>query len=134
METCRAISKLLPQYVKFPSTDVIKDIVQGFEDYWGFPPTAGAVDDHTYVIKPKQSASDYYNRKGYYSIIVQGIVDYRGLFLYVYIGWPGKAHDARVFVNSSLYQKGCSGTLLPDLKRKVDVPLGVTQHILLYHG
>ena len=32
------------------------------------------------------------------------------------IGWPGKVHDARVLVNSLLYRKAKSGTLLPDWK------------------
>ena len=36
-----------------------------------------------------------------------------------YIGWPGKVHDARVLVNSSLYRKAMSGTLLPDWKRTI---------------
>ena len=27
---------------------------------------------------------------------------------------PGKVHDARVFVNSSCFRKGCNGTLFPD--------------------
>ena len=31
-------------------------------------------------------ASDYYNRKGYYSVIMQAVVDFRGLFMDVYIG------------------------------------------------
>ena len=41
---------------------------------------------------------------------MQVMVDFHGLFMDVYIGWPGKVHDARVFVNS-LYQKGKSGTV-----------------------
>ena len=44
----------------------------------------------------------------------------------VNIGWPGKCHDARVFVNSSVYLKGNSGSLLPQATRRlsgVDVPL-----------
>lgn len=45
---------------------------------------------------------------------MQGVVDYRGLFMDVYIGWPGKVHDARVFTNSSLYRKGMNSTLFPD--------------------
>ena len=32
----------------------------------------------------------------------------------VNIGWPRKVHDARVFVNSSCFRKGCNGTLFPD--------------------
>ena len=52
---------------------------------------------------------------------MQAVVDYQGLFIDVYIGWPGKVHDARVFVNSSFY-----GTLFPQRNRVirgVDVPL-----------
>lgn len=53
-------------------------------------------------------------------------MDYRGWFMNAYIGWPGKVHDARVLVNSSLYRKAMSDTLLPDWKRTisgVQVPL-----------
>ena len=69
---------------------------------------------HIPITKPKESPSDYYNRKGYYSIIMQEFVDYRGVFMDAYIGWPGKVHDARVLVNSSLYQNATSSTLLPN--------------------
>ena len=83
----------------------MKKIVDGFEMFWGFPQAAGAIDgSHIPIIRPEESASDYYNRKGYYSIIVQALVDHLGLFMDVCIGWPGKVHDARVFVNSSLSQ------------------------------
>ena len=33
---------------------------------------------------------------------MQAMVDFRGLFMDVYIGWPGKVHDAHFFVNSSI--------------------------------
>ena len=42
------------------------------------------------------------------------------------IGWPGKLHEAQILVNSSLYTKAISHTLLHDWKRQlfgVDVPL-----------
>ena len=122
VETSHAISThLLPQYVKIPDGDKLKDIVEGFETCWGFPQAAGAIDgSHIPIIRPDESASDYYNRKGYYSVIMQAMVDFRGLFMDVYIGWPGKVHDARVFVNSSLYQEGVCGTLLPDWNRGND--------------
>lgn len=127
IETCEALTLLLPEYVKIPKDDGLKDIVTGFNDCWGFPQAVGAIDgSHIPILKPQESASDYYNRKGYYSIIVQALVDFRGLFLDVYIGWPGKVHDARVFINSSLYNKGNSGTLFPRMLKTmhgVDVPL-----------
>ena len=126
--TCDAITKhLFPRYVCFPSGDRLRDVVANFETCWGFPQAAGAIDgSHIPIIRPMESASDYYNRKGYYSIIMQAVVDYRGWFLDAYIGWPGKVHDARVLVNSSLYRKAMSGTLLPDWKRTIcgiQVPL-----------
>ena len=95
VETNHAISThLLPQYVKIPDGDKLKDIVKGFETCWGFPQAAGAIDgSHIPIIRPDESASDYYNRKGYYSVIMQAMVDFRGLFMDVYIGWPGKVHD-----------------------------------------
>ena len=51
---------------------------------------------------------------------MQALVDFRGLFMDVYIGWPGKVHDARVFTNSSLYQRGINGTLFPDWSREMN--------------
>ena len=121
VETCQAIAThLLPRYVQIPQGNRLIEIVNGFETCWGFPQVAGAIDgSHIPIIRPDESASDYYNRKGYYSIIMQALVDFRGLFMDVYIGWPGKVHDARVFVNSSLYHKGTRGTLFPDWKRNI---------------
>ena len=88
---------------------------------------AGAIDGtHIPVLKPQESSSDYYNRKGFYSILIQAVVSSSGYFLDVNIGWPGKIHDARVLANSSLYHKANNGELLPDWKRTingVEVPL-----------
>ena len=57
---------------------------------------------------------------------MQALVDHRGMFSDIYLGWPGKVHDARVFSNSSLYAKGQQGTLVPNWTKclnGVDVPL-----------
>ena len=114
-------TKLLARYVHLPKGTRLREIVDGFEVCWGFPQVAGAIDGtHVPVIKPQDDPSDYYNRKGFYSIIMQAVVDYRGLFLDTYIGWPGKVHDARVFSNSCIYRKGTEGTLLPNWKRQIN--------------
>ena len=87
----------------------------------------GAVDGtHIPILSPQECPADYYNGKGWHSILMQGVVDHQGRFIDVYIGWPGRVHDARVFANSSLYQRGQSKTLLPDWKEMIagrNVPL-----------
>ena len=49
------------------------------------------------ILAPEDCTKDYYNRKGYHSIILQAIADHRYCFTDINIGWPGSVHDARVF-------------------------------------
>jgi len=51
---------------------------------------------------------------------MQAVVDFHGLFMDTYIGWPGKVHDARVFLNSSICHKGREDILLPGWKRQIN--------------
>ena len=37
--------------------------------------------------------------------ILQGSVDNKGRFVDIYVGWPGRVHDARVFDNSTCFNK-----------------------------
>ncbi len=74
----------------------------------------GAIDgSHIPILKPQP---DYYNQKGYYSIVMQAVVDFRGIFMNVNIGWPGKVHDSRVCF---FYQKAESGTLFRTWSRTI---------------
>lgn len=85
---------------------------------WNFPQCAGAIDGcHIPVRAPLLNHTDYYNRKGWYSIIIQAVVDADCLFRDIYVGWPGSVHDARVFANSSLYQKATDGNILQGNER-----------------
>ena len=93
------VSHLFHRYVYMPQGERLRQVVADFETHWGFPQVAGAIDGtHIPIIKPNDCASDYYNRKGFYSVIMQAVVDSSGLFLDSYNGWPGKVHDARVRV------------------------------------
>ena len=114
---CKAIVKLLlPKYITFPNGTRLQHVMAGFLSR-GFPQCAGAIGGtHIPVEAPAENASDYYNRKGWHSVILQGTgtVDHEGLFTDIYTGWPGRVHDARVFSNSGLYSKAESGSLLPN--------------------
>ena len=58
---------------------------------------------HIPIIAPPVNAKDYYNRKSFHSISLQGVVNHQCKFMDVYIGWPGSVHDACVLANSNIF-------------------------------
>ena len=125
---CAAIVRyLLPEYIQIQTGNSLKEIVLSFKNDMGFPQCAGAIDGtHIPIISPKVCPADYYNRKGWHSIILQGTVNNLGHFMDIYVGWPGRVHDARVFVNSSIFRKDEDKKLLPnwtEVIAETDVPL-----------
>ena len=122
LETCEAIAQhLLQVHVRFPTGQTLKHVIRGFDAKSGFPQVAGAIDGtHIPIIRPQVNATDYFNRKGFHSLVMQAVVDFRGVFTDVYIGWPGRVHDARIFSNSDLYLKGSNGQLFPDQTRTIN--------------
>ena len=112
--------------MKLPQGEAVKEAVDGF-DRLGFPQAVGAIDgSHIPIVRPNENATDFYNRKCFHSILLQGVVDHGGIFIDIYVGWPGRVHDARVFNNSSIFQKGLNGELFPNLPKQfgsVQVPL-----------
>ena len=118
---------LLATYIKFPQGEELRDTVEGFKSKWGMIQCAGAVDGcHIPVMPPASNHTDFYNRKGWYLIVLQAVVDENYLFTDVCVGWPGSVHDARVLANSSLYKRAeekhilCGETVT---HRGVDIPI-----------
>ena len=75
------VKVLMPLYIKIPSEHEMRIIVDRFETKWGFPQCLNAIDgSHISISAPTNNHTDYYNRKGWYSMIVQAIVDYEFLF------------------------------------------------------
>jgi len=68
----------------------------------------------------KENALDYYNRKGYYSVILLALVDHEYKFLDVYVGWPDSVHDVRMLSNSELYSKSENHTVLPRWTKSIN--------------
>ena len=106
---------LLKEYIKFPSGNHLDCIVDEFKTKWGVPQCIGAIDGcHIPISAPSHLHTDYYNRKGWYSMLVQGVVDADYCFLDVCVGWPGSVHDARVFAKSTLYNQIEHNHILPN--------------------
>ena len=99
-ETCEAIAQhLLQVHVRFPTGQTLKQVIRGFDAKSGFPQVAGAIDGtHIPIIRPQVNATDYFNCKGFHSLVMQAVVDFWGVFTDVYIGWPGRVHHARIFL------------------------------------
>ncbi|XP_068738749.1 uncharacterized protein [Montipora capricornis] len=96
---------LLPRYIFFPQNQQeVQDQIDGFRDCAGFPQVVAALDGcHVPIIAPLQSPEDYVNRKGFHAVTLQGLVDSNYRFVDIFVGWPAKVHDARVFKNSPLF-------------------------------
>lgn len=99
--------KLLEKVVLWPSPEEQQEMKDMFLELKGFPGIVGMIDgSHITIRKPKERGVDYYNRKDYYSIVLQAVVREDLRFTHLYAGWPGKVHDARIFRCSSLQTNG----------------------------
>ena len=114
-DVCAAILKRLQsKYITIPKRNELENIISKYKRKWGFPACFGAIDGtHIPISAPYLAHSDYINRKGYHSIVMQAVVDCNYLFRDIVVGWPGSVHDARVLSNSKIFQSAEENTLLP---------------------
>jgi hypothetical protein len=74
-------SILLKQYIRWPTPSAMKKFAQEFQDIHDIPYVAGAVEgSHIPIVAPRLHAADYYNRKGFHFILLQGVVSSKCLF------------------------------------------------------
>ncbi|XP_038053730.1 protein ANTAGONIST OF LIKE HETEROCHROMATIN PROTEIN 1-like [Patiria miniata] len=120
-QTCQAIvSVLTPKLIRLPKGEALQQIVNGFETRWGFPQCGGAIDGTHLPVLPRGFKTDFYNRKGWFSVVLQGMIDHQYRFMNVNFGFPGSVHDTRVFANSSIFQLGEAGQLFPPTTRMIE--------------
>ncbi|KAH7987069.1 hypothetical protein HPB51_026561 [Rhipicephalus microplus] len=75
----------------------------------GLPDNIDAIDGcHVCITRPTECEEDYYNRKRFHCIILQAVCDADMVFTDVFVGFPGKAHDAMVLEESFLFEKAAS--------------------------
>lgn len=120
LEVCSAIRNvLMPKFLQWPDEDKLSVIKAEFESISGIKNVGGSMyTTHIPIIAPKISVAAYFNKrhternqKTSYSITVQGVVDPRGVFSDVCIGWPGSMPDDQVLEKSALHQRANKGAL-----------------------
>ena len=103
-EVCQAIHCHDTAF-KCPTTeDEWKDVARGISEKWDFHHCCGCINvKHVRIKAPPHSGSQYYNKKGYYSIIMLAVVDANYKFMYVDVGSYGADSDAGIFRHCGLF-------------------------------
>lgn len=95
----------LQKFVIWPND--VQTVNNEFEIKKNFPGVIGAIDStHIRIKPPSGHSNDYFNRKKFHSVILQAVCRGDKRFTDIFCGWPGRVHDARVFQNSPLRQRG----------------------------
>lgn len=73
-----------------PNAEKMKELSLYFEQRRGLPQCVEAIDgSHIPIVAPQEYHTEYFNRKGWYSIVFQAVVDgkvvYFGIFLPGYL-------------------------------------------------
>ena len=119
---CEAIAKRATEFIKFPVTE--QEVLQSirlFTNKSPFPQVVGAIDGSHIALKtvPVNERIEYFNRKQYYSIVIQGVADASFKFLDVSTGYPGSIHDARILRLSKLQREIDQGTWLNTPSKRI---------------
>lgn len=109
----RLILRVRSTYIKYPSHDELKRIATKTKNWGHLTGCVGAIDGtHFPFLAPLAFRKYAANRKGYVSLVMQGICDPSLLFHDVFVGGFGSQHDARILRNSHFYNRQLSGSPL----------------------
>lgn len=104
-EVCQAIiDEYKDECIQCPTTEVEwRAISAEFGRRWNMPHACGALDGkHIACRRPRKSGSLYFNYKGFFSIVLMGLVDADYKFLWIDVGGYGHMSDAQIFNASEL--------------------------------
>ncbi|XP_067648012.1 uncharacterized protein [Eurosta solidaginis] len=70
---------------------------------------------HIEIHPKKEEAADYYNYKGWYSVVLLALLDAKYRFMYIHCGSPGRCNDSSIFERSSLKRELQECALLDEM-------------------
>ena len=113
-KVCKAIlCEFQKEYLTCPTqNDDWKSVEEKFRNRWKVPNAVGALDcKHIAIKKRMKSGSEYFNHKGYFSLLLLALVNAEYKFLWVNIRTIGSSSDAQIFNRSKLKRRIDNGTL-----------------------
>ena len=84
----------------------MEDMYMDWHNFPGVVGMLGGTQIHVAIRRPNKRRIDYFNRKDYYSTVLQACLHDDLRFIDICTGLPGKVHDARIFQSSPLYSVG----------------------------
>jgi len=127
-EVCQAIiDEYKDECIQCPVTVAEwRAIATEFERRWNVPHACGALDGKLIACRrPRKSGSLYFNYKGFFSLVLLGLVDADYKFLWIDIGGQGHMSDAQIFNASELkecLEDNSIGFPAPDTLPNDDTP------------
>lgn len=112
-ETCRVMYEILaPTYLQLPDTNKWTQIANDFSKIWNFPNCVGAGDGKHFAMQcPNNGGSNWYNYKGFHSMVMFAVCDANYCFIAVDIGAYGREGDASIFALSQFAKYLENGSL-----------------------
>jgi DDE superfamily endonuclease len=95
-----ALNSLADEYIKWPDAAERKSISQAIQEEFDFPHCVGIADGTLFPLASEPNtvdAPDYSGRKYGYSLTTMIICDHKRRIRHYLAGFPGSAHDNRVF-------------------------------------
>ena len=121
-DVVHALVNRYDDFVKFPETEQeTRATINKFQQLGNFPQVMGAIDGtYIQIIATKEDKDDFYFRKGYPAVILQGTVGADMKFIDVCTGFPCSLHDAQVFRLSNLYARAVNNEILTSPVRNIN--------------
>jgi len=97
--------------------------MQKFGEEWQFANAFAAVDGSHLPIKcpngGAQSMKQYFNFKGFYSVVLMALVDAEYRFIWASVGAPGNTHDSTLLQSTQLWRQIVGGEKVPNVVQKI---------------